>query len=351
MTNAIDTQLKVGREIYREGIRYFELNDITKAILKPIIAGDDKATDFENCLKTDPIVSRQIILDANLQLKNSSVESISHAVVLIGKNRVRDFIFSNFILSGTLQDQELIFKKISSEKKPLRYAEETEILAKKLGCDFSGGAWTSGFLFDILFHLLSHKKLTQLFELDFKQLWEHSARTAALSWSFANISKLSQSACRQAFLAGLSHEMGRALLWSVYPTESNEIQNQLRLIRKPLAPPRGLEFELEVEKRYLSISHCEVGSMLLVATEFMSEIEEVVAFHHDLELLKLRSSKHLQVAQCVSLADLVAELLVDKSKLTSEEITEALKLVKIPLNIQSSSVSAAIDGLRAKKLL
>ena len=56
------------RELYREGLKYFELNDLTKSILKPIIAGDDKATDFEDCVKTDPTISRQIILDANLQL-------------------------------------------------------------------------------------------------------------------------------------------------------------------------------------------------------------------------------------------------------------------------------------------
>ncbi len=339
----------VQRELYREGLKYFELNDITKLILKPIIAGDDKATDFEDCLKTDPVVSRQIILDANLQLKNGSVQSISHAVVLIGKNRVRDFIFSNCILACTTDDQDSIFKKILNEKNFLIYAEETEALTKKLGGDFSGGAWAAGFLFDFLNHLLIHRKLQLAFEVNFKALWEHSTKTAALAWSFANFSKQSSSQCRQAFMAGLTHDIGRILMWLIYPEESAHILKEFTRHRENKQWQNTLE--LEVEKKYLNVSHCEIGSMLLIATEYMSEIEEVVAFHHDIELLKLRSSKVLQIAQCVNLADEMAESISGKLKFSDEEIANTLKSLSVQSSLQASNVAGIIENLKSKQIL
>ncbi len=342
-------QRQVQRELYRDALRFFELNDITKMILKPIIAGDDKASDFEDCLKTDSTVSRQIILDANLQLKNGSVQSISHAVVLIGKNRVRDFVFSNCILSCTIQDQDKIFEKILKEKNFLKFAEETELVTKKLGGDFSGGAWVAGFLFDFLDHLLVHRNLKARFEAPFKDLWAHSIRSAALAWSFANLSKLSSTMCKQAFMAGLCHEVGRGLMWLIYPEESSWILKEFSRHRENKQWKNALE--LEIERRYLNISHCEMGSMLLIATEFMAEVEEVVAFHHDLDLLKSRSSKMLQIAQCVNLADEVAEALKSEPNFENDKLAILLKELGQPLGIQAVNAAGIIQSLKAKQLL
>ncbi len=338
----------IHRELYNAGLKYFELNDTTKLILKPIIAGDDKATDFEDCLKTDANVSRQIILDANLQLKNGSVQSISHAVVLIGKNRVRDFIFSNCILTCTMKDQDSIFQRLLKEKNFLKHAEETDATTRKMGCDFSGGAWVAGFLFDFLDNLLIHKDLKKMFESQFKEAYAHGIRTAAMAWSFANISKLSNSLCRQAFLAGLSHDLGRILMWLVFPNESAKILEEFARVK--LSNQWHNTSEIEIEKKYLNLTHCEIGSMLLIATEFMSEVEEVVAFHHDIEMLKLRSSKVLQIAQCVNLADDLVERMQGKMRLTDEQIGLSLKSLNNPLNIQASSIAGAIESLIIKQV-
>ncbi len=343
----------VQRELYREGLKYFELNDLTKTILKPIIAGDDKATDFEDCVKTDPTISRQIILDANLQIKNGSVQSISHAVVLIGKNRVRDFIFSNCILAFMINDQDIIFQKISKEKKFLRYAEETENFSRKLGSDYSGGAWAVGFLFDFLDNLLAHRDLKKVFDENFKECWAHSIKTAAMAWSFANISKLPNTLCRQAFLAGLTHDIGRILMWLVFPQESIKILEDFARFKQ--GAQQGLQWEtqleLEIERKYLNIGHNEIGSMLLSATDFMSEVEEIVAFHHDIGLLKARSSKMLQVAQCVNLADDLVEGMNSKRRIGEEEISKSLDKLISSLNITAPAVLGVIESLKTKQVL
>lgn len=337
------------RELYREGLKYFELNDLTKTILKPIIAGDDKATDFEDCIKTDPIISRQIILDANMQLKNGSVQSISHAVVLIGKNRVRNFIFSNCILAFTIQDQDAIFQKILKEKNFLKYAEESESFTKKLGCDYAGGAWAVGFLFDFLENLLAHRDLKNAFEAHFKECWRHSIKTAALAWSFANFSKLPNALCRQAFMSALTHDIGRVLMWLVYPIESLKIIEEFQRHKHNQHWENSLE--LEIERSYLNICHNEIGSLLLVAADFMSDVEEIVAFHHEIAFLKERSSKMLQVAQCVNLADALSERMSDKRKMNEDEILKSLSQVGAPMNIAPSNVLEMIESLKSKQIL
>jgi HD-like signal output (HDOD) protein len=335
-------------ELYRTGLKYFELDEITKAILKPIIAGDDKAEDFESALRVDQHLSRKIIFAANQQLKNGAVQSIAHAVVLIGKNRVRDYIFSNHILNflpKVEEPQKSTGQKIVGSPNFLKRADETENFSKKLGGDFAGSAWVAGFLFDIIENLITLHPQKDYLLAFFQEEWSHALRTAGLAFHIANISKLSASICRQAFLAGISHDIGRLLLCISYPNECSQMFAEFSQLRA--THQWTFESEIEIEKKYFISSHCELSSLLLGMIDAMSEIEEIAHYHHKLGLLRSRGGRLLPVADCLHLADELAEKLSQNTGHEHEQISAILKKNNGSLKIE---IAVLIEKMKSLKI-
>lgn len=332
-----------GPELYRTGLKYFELNDMTKAILKPVIAGDDKAEDFEAALKVDAGLSRKVIFAANQQLKNGSVKSIAHAVVLIGKNRVRDYILSNHILNFLPKNE--VEPKIVGTAHFLKRADEAETYCRKLGGDFAGSTWASGFLFDIIENLIQIQPQKETLQKFFEQEWRHALQAAGLAFHIANISKLSASMCRQAFLAGLTHDLGRALLGISYPNESSQMFAEFSQLRT--ANLWTAQAEVDLEKKYFKICHHEVASLLLGMIDSLGEVEEIVNYHHHLELFRSRAGRLLQVADCLHLADELSEKYLQSQHLDHEQISASLKKYNGSLKIE---IGALIEKMKSLKI-
>jgi HD-like signal output (HDOD) protein len=74
-------------------------------------------------------------------------------------------------------------------------------------------------------------------------------------------------------VSGLLHDIGKLVLLKNYPSEYREI---LRI-----AGNGNNVFDIDVEKRFLSVSHEEIGGYLLNWWELPHPIIEAALFHHD----------------------------------------------------------------------
>lgn len=339
----------VGRDFFTRGLKVFELTPVAKNILKPIIAGDDKAEDFEEAIKSNPNLSRQIILTANQQLKKGYVDSLAHAVVLIGKNTVRDYVLSRSILQMTQQNQEEKIEKIEVQSNVFKYAETAEIIVKDLGAEFSGGAWAIGFLYDFIENWMNNHKLSHRYLGFFEKTWEHSLRTAVMAWSFAKLSKLSDSACKHAYFSGLTHDIGKLILCVVYPDAYGKVLSELAQV-KALGITDD-DHEAPIELKHIGISHPEASSLLLTLTEYLIELEEIVDFHHNLEFVKSRNPQILELAKCLRLADCIANSLENQAVFDQDVLSHILKRLDYTQGLSPQQILDQVSALKSKGLL
>jgi len=106
--------------------------------------------------------------------------------------------------------------------------------------------------------------------------WRHSYLVAHLTREFFDLFPDPDHKALY-FTAGLLHDIGIVVLDQFFPTEFTEI---LAMIRQEKDDP------LTIEKRYLNVTHAQVGAALLKRWQLPADLVAAVEGHHSLEKIK-----------------------------------------------------------------
>jgi putative nucleotidyltransferase with HDIG domain len=110
------------------------------------------------------------------------------------------------------------------------------------------------------------------FGLKEKLLWEHSVGVAAGCRQIARI--VSYEAEETAFIAGLLHDIGKAVLNQVIPKKYGKIVEQVYNDGKSFS---------EVENETLGFDHSHIGALIAQKWNFSWDMVETIAYHHSPE--------------------------------------------------------------------
>jgi putative nucleotidyltransferase with HDIG domain len=117
-------------------------------------------------------------------------------------------------------------------------------------------------------------------EVSLNSLWSHSLETALHAKRLASLEDLAGSACDEAFLAGLLHDIGKVALAASSPTDYQVIWTQHHQNTRDLR---------EAEFATFGATHADVGAYLLRLWGLPEPIIEAVERHHNLDLVSAKT--------------------------------------------------------------
>lgn len=123
--------------------------------------------------------------------------------------------------------------------------------------------------------------------------WEHSFACALITQRFGR--KLHYGELERAYVAGLLHDTGTLIAFTLFPGEYREV---LRAARG-----ESLDF-IVAEERVIGTTHCEIGRLAAEQWGFPPELQEAIAYHHHPE----KAQQDPVLAACVSLAEKLCSL-------------------------------------------
>ncbi|MCR4318210.1 MAG: HDOD domain-containing protein [Planctomycetes bacterium] len=198
--------------------------------------------DLAQVIKYDPVLTFEIlklINSAYFSIRNE-IKTLSQAIVLLGMNTVKNLCLSI-------------------------------ALAQKLSAEMP--AKTNGKSFSISY------------------FWEHSLKVAIASRLIAAKAMNPPSTKEEFFLAGLLHDMGKLVIYSVVPDAYLNMLHESKETRSSVHHREGEEF---------GITHAEVGAQIGKRWDFSDGFIEAVLGHHKDEF----SDEHFaQIANCVKVAN------------------------------------------------
>jgi len=163
-----------------------------------------------------------------------------------------------------------------------------------------------------------------------KLLWEHSIGCGVGSRKIAALTGLTSA--DEAFLAGLMHDIGKAILLLRLPKEMGAIMQEVY--------NSGMSFT-EAEQTALGFTHAEVGKLLADKWRFSLNIEEAIANHHQPN----ESHSAVLLAHTVGMANVICHKLgigptrKPELDLSAHESAEALGL-------NSGQIAEIIDEVK-----
>lgn len=121
-----------------------------------------------------------------------------------------------------------------------------------------------------------------------KLLWEHSLASASAARQIATALGIENT--EEAFLAGLVHDIGKAVLFLRFPDKMSHIMQEVY--------NTGASFS-DLEQTVLGFTHAQVGQLVADKWRFALNIEDAIANHHQPDQATLPG----QLAHVVSLAN------------------------------------------------
>ncbi|MCP5105343.1 MAG: HDOD domain-containing protein [bacterium] len=123
--------------------------------------------------------------------------------------------------------------------------------------------------------------------------WEHSLGTAYFAEMLSKSLKLPPS--EDFYLAGLMHDLGKKMLYRVYPDSFEEVVfDQIN----------DLITDIEAEQEVLGVDHTDIGAFFAEKWKFSQPIIHAVKHHHSIEETEARGN---EVTLVVHLANLFAK--------------------------------------------
>jgi putative nucleotidyltransferase with HDIG domain len=112
-------------------------------------------------------------------------------------------------------------------------------------------------------------------ETQMNSFWQHSFMAAMLSQYLADRRRYSEK--DQVYIAGLLHDIGQIPQWMLVIEDEGKSQPP---------PPSGWVDNLQGEREYFGIDHCELGGSMASYWDFLPSFVDVVANHHSPEHAK-----------------------------------------------------------------
>jgi putative nucleotidyltransferase with HDIG domain len=191
---------------------------VASKILELVSDPDTSARKLQQFLDSDQVLAMRILKVANSALfaLPRKIQTLQQAIVMLGFNHIR-----SLVLAEALQN---LFK----------------------GKDKGTGALLEA------------------------MLWEHSVGTAIAAKTIARTVK--SPLVEEAFIAGLSHDIGKLIMLQGDPERYDEI---IQIIYSEYEPFSGLE------RRFFDVDHAEVGAALTERWNLHEKLAAAIASHHD----------------------------------------------------------------------
>lgn len=344
MTDAIQI-----RDLYKSGLSHFDFAPPAAGILKRVVAGDDRAEDFEEAIRSDAYLTRRVITHASEALRAGRVSTLAHAVVLLGKDNVRDFVLGQSLRrlfeanADTEVEEKLTFDNLKSR---VRRAREAEALARSAGVDATGSCYAAGYLFDVFETWIEQSGELGDDERElFEAVWRHSKKTALLAWEIAHHGAFNGNLKKLSFVFGLVHDIGRLLFACALPERNRKLKESLDRVR--VNSPTDDSFEAVVERNEFKIAHPEVGSLLLWRSGVLRECEALVDHHHEYAVLEGRDPQKHQAVVVLRVADRVASSLQITRAPEQSVFEEIRRDLKVPKSFSTADLSGIVASLRS----
>ena len=202
----------------------------------------------------------------------------------------KPFVSNKKIADIIKKDQSMMTKILKMSNSPL-YGKRQEITNLTNAITYLG--------YDTLKSIVLQISLIGMFKSisnrmpDFKPsaFWEHSIGTAYISDLIVKELQLPKN--ENYYIAGLLHDIGKLLIYHIYPDEFEDIVlNQLNLDIP----------DYESEEEILGVDHTEIGFYLSETWKFHKEINNSIGYHH-----KMLGSRMDLVTSIVSIANVFAK--------------------------------------------
>lgn len=173
--------------------------------------------------------------------------------------------------------------------------------------------------------------------IELLRIWKHSICVGVFSRIIAEHLRHWDT---DAYTAGLLHDIGKILLYSVHPEAARMVQNNYLY-------ERGKVSYIEIENRFLQIDHVWIGYCSACQWNLPISIREAILAHHNPALPLQPVSSAL--AHIVRIADLLAISLDFPSVLSAVEITPDVAVKRIsehyldPLRIDQEAFKEILD--------
>ncbi|MGE3974069.1 MAG: HDOD domain-containing protein [Bdellovibrionales bacterium] len=337
------------RDFYSNTITHYKLGPAATKLFARIVANDDQGEAYEEALRCDRFFTTKVISAASEVLKKGSVKSLTHAVVLFGKETVRNFVLGHTVLRQIDTSADQKFEDMGKSKNFLKRGLEAEELALKSKNEYPGFALAVGFIYDIIENKMNaDPRMTQHLPF-FESCWKHALRTASLASAMCSHERMLINLKRLSFAAGLTHDLGRLLLLVSYPERYQNLMKKFDEAK--LATPSDDSPQMVIEKEEFGLSHAELGAFFCYSFGYLQELEEIVDFHHDFAVLKTRDKDHFLLAMILNIADRLAYLIETDPKLEIAEINKILEPHRQAFPLRADEVQTLAFLLRSKVLL
>lgn len=338
------------REMYISGFEKFTLNPGLFKLLKKVISGDEQNTDYEEILEQDSFFSKVILSESYKLTHNEPLRNLSHGVSLLGKEKVRKFIFAHSICRLFDPKADVNFKTIAQSASTLKRSIEAENLTKQFTSEKPELGFCCGIIFDIFeAWLSSDSDLKKSYSAFFTETWQHSLRAALIAATLTQRLRAKITNSRLVFSASLLHDIGRLMLALCEPESYPRLIIDFNNMQKKT--PHSDNYLEYLEQYEFGFTHSSIGSLLIWQFEPLREVEAFVEYHHSIDLIGLRYKNQNANSLVISLSDKIAHLIESNAILDSGSATLICGQYESDGLIQASDLVKTVEQIRTKTAL
>lgn len=311
------------RELYQQNIDRFSLTPNTLALIVQINNGTDNSLAYEDFISTDEFFIETTLTEA-FSLTEEPLKTIAQAVSILGRERVRNYIFAHIINRIFDAKADSHYKNYQTTVKSLRRALEAESSARQIKLEKPEIGFTCGLIFDFFEQsLFNENNLRKRYENFFETQWRHSLRTAMIATELAKEGRVKITSPRNLFAAALLHDIGKLMFAFTSPDVYQSLLLDCKVLQKK--SPLNDDYEIDLENEALKIAHPEVASLFLWQFEPLRELEALAEYHHDFGFLPIRNAELNVMEVILSVADKFAFFLEQSNVLDLTTVTEILR--------------------------
>jgi HD-like signal output (HDOD) protein len=269
---AVDTEPISASHVIKNKIDLPSLPNVFRQITEVMSDPNSSAKDFAEIISKDPALSARLLRIVNSAFYGfrSRVDTISRAVAIIGTNDLYSLSLSMSVLN--------IFDNIPDEF------------------------------------------------VDMHSFWKHCIACGMIAKIIATHQGFSNT--EQFFVAGLLHDIGRLVLYTYLPDETNKALVHARL---------NGDLLFKSESKILGFNHSRIGGMLMKKWRLPPRLDHMVRFHH-----KPETSSFIHETAIVHVADIVSNAF-DFGTTGERFVPPLSKEVWDVLNLPTSLIEKVVD--------